>query len=148
MMKDVYLEFGFGDKLLRCTSIEWADLEMEIVNGITCNFDIDVDDEFCISSLYDLYCDQPPGNNFVTHLRIFTSQRSNLDAGVVTCMALRFERRNSIFLDPLNTFGIRIATELQLNEWTSREAVSGSLFTRGIVYKEHLWERPFCQSDL
>lgn len=138
MLENVYFEFD--DQLLRCSSIDqYWNLQLELVKEISCEFEIDEDDEFCISSISELVLKYPYGQNYVIGLRVFLSEESRLDEGIVKCAGFEIqcpesERTgdDSIFLDPQNPFGIQIdKKDLEL-EWRRMNVGSG--------YQERFWE--------
>jgi hypothetical protein len=137
MLKDIYLEFGHS--LLHCASVGWSNLQLEVVDHITCDFDIDKNDEFCVGSLYDLYSRQYYKTSFVAKTRVFIDSATDINSGLLACVAFGYRDGSYIFLNPLNTFGIHVGTEQHLNEWIRANMASGT----EMKYEERAWERPF-----
>jgi len=114
----IYLEFG--DQFLLCTSINQYDqLKIEIAAKMTQDpiTEEETDFDFCICSVRELYLNNLYSENFVTGFFAFLDEGSDPDSGIVKSAEFRLGVHGSIFLDPLNLFGIRIGTEQQRDEW-------------------------------
>jgi hypothetical protein len=137
MLNSVYFEFDH--KFLRFASIDqYFRLSMKVVEELTCDFDIDEDDEFCLSSLFELTLSDAYSSARVTFLRCFLDAESDIEAGVVKCAEFHFENRNIIFIDPTYTYGIRIGTQEQRDRWISDYA------SKEEDYQEYVWKRDYC----
>src|SRR5438552_1691824 len=88
MLQYVYLQFG--EVFLRCISIHWYDLRMELTHEISHDYyaprltddeeerEPYEDEEFCISSVYDLFVRKSESDHQVVEFRVFADATSKL----------------------------------------------------------------------
>src|SRR5262249_40379115 len=107
MLENIYIELG--QQLLRCSSIEQYDkLRMTLVEKITCDFEIDDDDEFCIISISQMYLLNSHVPNYITSLHVFVNGECHPQEGVFKCAGLGIGDHDYLFLDPTHIFGIHL----------------------------------------
>jgi hypothetical protein len=131
MLRFLYLQFE--DIILEVSSVDqYWNVEIAVVDHIKCKFEIDEDDEFCISSIYQMVVNYPDWENMFDELQVFAGDDSRLDKGVVRRVALRLKCRGSdnmtdtIFIDPQNTFGIKLGGEIELGNWKAENLLDNS----------------------
>jgi hypothetical protein len=142
MQSTIYLEFG--DIFLRCAEINQYDqLAMDIVTEITIDFDIDEDDEFCISSIIEPSVSYLHKDYYITNFRALIGETSNLKEGIVKYLELRFDNGDTILLDPINLFGIRISSQLVLNDLrlSALNSIIADLLTENRFYNLYTWDK-------
>lgn len=140
LLQTVYLQFT--DRFLLCTSLHKFYLRMEIVDDIIPD---DSEDGFCTCSIYTLLVKHSDQDHLVRSLRLYTDNGSSLETATVRSAAFLLGLPDSVgdqdvvFLDPWNTYGIRIGTKQLLDAWVRDNVTPGSEYPPGTSYEEHHW---------
>jgi hypothetical protein len=139
LLQCIYLKFD--NQLLRCSSVgQFDQLAFELVDGIdpaasSSEARLFEDYEFCLVPLTNLFVSEALSNHRVSGIRCFLDSRADADRGVVTVAAMFLESGETLFLDPRNTFGIRIGNRLDFDVWVRLNTNENS------DYREFAWER-------
>jgi hypothetical protein len=142
LFHNIYLQFG--DRFLRCTSLHKYSLQLEIVDGISPD---NTEGAFCVGSVYTLLVKHSDQNRLVTSFTAFIDEGSDFEMATVRCAAFllgfpdRVGDQDLVFLDPWNTYGIRIGTKQLMDEWVRDNATPGDEYPPGTRYEKHDWNR-------
>ncbi|MEQ8754929.1 MAG: hypothetical protein RID09_15640 [Coleofasciculus sp. G1-WW12-02] len=133
---ELYLEFE--PYFIRCSSINQYDkLKMEVVDKIVFDFKIEEGDEYCISSISDMYLFDPYGTNEITSIEFLLDQEIDIDEGVFKCVQLNIGSKDKIFLDPTHTFGIKINGKSSFIEWIDNKIAQPNYSS----YSKLVWDK-------
>ncbi|MEP7288502.1 MAG: hypothetical protein ABI947_22345 [Chloroflexota bacterium] len=134
MLSHWYLKFE--DVYLRCTSIGQADrLRIEFIDQVTLSFDMDEDDQFCISSVYEMRLPYtgPSHTNYVAALKLFSESETYFQAGILKRAEFQLGIVGTLFLEP-TIYGIYIGKEQDRDKWMQNNLDANSDY-------EFAWER-------
>jgi len=135
----IYLQFS--NQLLRCSSIgQYDQLAFELVSDVdpaasASDARLFEDYEFCLVPLTNLFVSEALSGHRVMAIRCLLDARADAERGVVTVAAIFLENGETLFLDPRNTFGVRIGNQLDFDEWVRLNAEGNS------NYREFAWRR-------
>src|SRR5262245_6963789 len=69
----------------------------------------------------------------IMEFRCFSDARADAEHGIVTVAAIFLENGEVLFLDPRNTFGVRMGNRTDLDEWIRLNVSDGA------IYREFTW---------
>ena len=139
LLECVYLKFA--DRLLRCSSVgQFDQLAFELVSridpaGSSSDARLFEDYEFCIVPLTNLFMSEALSSHRVMGIRCLFDARADAERAVVTVAAMFLENGETLFLDPRNTFGVRIGNKFDFDEWVRVNTDGNS------NYREFSWNR-------
>jgi len=139
LLECVYLKFT--DRLLRCSSIgQFDQLALELVSGVepaasSSDARLFEDYQFCTVPLTHLFVSEALASHRVMGIRCHLDARAVAERGIVTVAAIFLENGETLFLDPRNTFGVRIGNKRDHDEWLRLNTEGNS------DYHEFTWSR-------
>ena len=140
LLECIYLEFD--DQLLRCSSIgQFDQLALELVGDVDPTASardarLFEDYEFCLVPLTNLFVGEALSSHRVMGIRCLLDARADAERGIVTVAAMFLENGETLFLDPRNTFGVRIGNKLDFDAWVRLNTEGDSNL------REFAWKRP------
>lgn len=139
LLEAIYLKFD--NQWLRCSSIgQYDQLALELSEKIepaasTIESRVLEDYEFCVVPLTNLFMNEALASYRVQAVQCFLDSRADEQRAIVTTIALLLENNQTLFLDPRNTFGVRLGNAFDLEEWMRLNAESDS------SYRQISWKR-------
>jgi hypothetical protein len=117
MLSHWYLKFE--DVCLRCALIGQADrLSIGFVDRVALSFDMDEDDKFGVSSVYEMCLPYtgPSHTNYVTSLKLIAENEVYLENGILRCAEFQLGILGTIFMEP-TIYGIHFGQERDRDKW-------------------------------
>ena len=128
ILEHIYLEFE--SCYIRCASVQqYSGVEITIDKQLRLqsNFEIDEDDQFCASSVYELLIGMNLKNsNFVRKVRYYVDPLQNLNKNLFLALELELER-GCIFLDPMNIYGFLVSNRSSIVNWREMHSPAFSI---------------------
>jgi hypothetical protein len=139
LLQCIYLKFA--DHLLRCSSIgQFDQLALELVSSVdpaasSSDARLFEDYQFCLVPLMNLFVSEALSSHPIIGIRCFVDTRADAERGIVSVAAMFLENGETLFLDPRNTFGVRIGNRRDLDELVRLNTEGNS------DYREFTWNR-------
>jgi len=123
-LESVY--FWFDKGTLRFQSVQqYSKLQISIAPNVVYDFEIDEDDRYGWCSAMDFIVHEQGVAPKLTSLGCFLTGGADISAGLMDAVEICLSEGTRLFLDPMNTFGVRLGNQNDRKEWEVERHRSG-----------------------
>jgi len=120
----IYLKFS--ERYLRCDSVhQYSELRLTVTDEISLDVPMDEDDELATASMFEQLIGDGYDAIFCTSLRCYIEVAPVSGETRILSAALSLESNTLLFIDPAQTFGIRIGGPDQRDRWLKHNLHAG-----------------------